>query len=110
MSDWRSDVFSSDLIHVAISATGFAPVTSALFLADDPYIDSDAVFAVKESLKVVCSASALLPPLGCHDRSEEHTSELQSLMRTSYAVFCLKKNKITYHTSKSKYIQIHPTY
>src|SRR3546814_4035402 len=30
----------------------------------------------------------------CVDRSEEHTSELQSLMRISYAVFCLKKNKI----------------
>src|SRR3546814_7599792 len=30
-------------------------------------------------------------------RSEEHTSELQSLMRISYAVFCLKKNK---HTTK----------
>src|SRR3546814_6967503 len=30
--------------------------------------------------------------LGC-PRSEEHTSELQSLMRTSYAVFCLKKKK-----------------
>src|SRR3546814_3834143 len=28
-------------------------------------------------------------------RSEEHTSELQSLMRISYAVFCLKKNKTT---------------
>src|SRR3546814_7077409 len=28
---------------------------------------------------------------GAHDRSEEHTSELQSLMRISYAVFCLKK-------------------
>src|SRR3546814_6223095 len=28
-------------------------------------------------------------------RSEEHTSELQSLMRISYAVFCLKKNTIT---------------
>src|SRR3546814_6549260 len=28
------------------------------------------------------------------DRSEEHTSELQSLMRISYAVFCLKKNKL----------------
>src|SRR3546814_6728268 len=28
-----------------------------------------------------------------HARSEEHTSELQSLMRISYAVFCLKKNK-----------------
>src|SRR3546814_7623349 len=29
---------------------------------------------------------------GTEDRSEEHTSELQSLMRISYAVFCLKKN------------------
>src|SRR3546814_1900064 len=32
---------------------------------------------------------------GCDLRSEEHTSELQSLMRISYAVFCLKKNKNT---------------
>src|SRR3546814_9144331 len=30
---------------------------------------------------------------GCNGRSEEHTSELQSLMRISYAVFCLKKKK-----------------
>src|SRR3546814_7527478 len=30
-------------------------------------------------------------------RSEEHTSELQSLMRISYAVFCLKKHKNNYH-------------
>src|SRR3546814_1942011 len=30
-------------------------------------------------------------------RSEEHTSELQSLMRISYAVFCLKKKKIKYN-------------
>src|SRR3546814_5706795 len=34
------------------------------------------------------------------DRSEEHTSELQSLMRISYAVFCLK-NKKTTHTSST---------
>src|SRR3546814_3380663 len=33
-----------------------------------------------------------------HHRSEEHTSELQSLMRLSYAVFCLKK-KTTHHNS-----------
>src|SRR3546814_10566301 len=33
-------------------------------------------------------------------RSEEHTSELQSLMRTSYAVFCLKKKKNTTRTIK----------
>src|SRR3546814_9143748 len=41
-----------------------------------------------------------VPPVGeapSDGRSEEHTSELQSLMRISYAVFCLKKN--TLHTS-----------
>src|SRR3546814_4635384 len=49
-----------------------------------------------------------------HPRSEEHTSELQSLMRISYAVFCLKKNKpqihkITHTTSthQSKSRSIH---
>src|SRR3546814_2064203 len=37
-------------------------------------------------------------------RSEEHTSELQSLMRISYAVFCLKKKKTkTYNTQKHKH-------
>src|SRR3546814_2058443 len=34
-------------------------------------------------------------------RSEEHTSELQSLMRISYAVFCLKKKKINYTTIRT---------
>src|SRR3546814_4341144 len=38
-----------------------------------------------------------------HQRSEEHTSELQSLMRISYAVFCLKKKNInTQKTNKSR--------
>src|SRR3546814_5784629 len=35
-------------------------------------------------------------------RSEEHTSELQSLMRISYAVFCLKKKKINNKTNLNK--------
>src|SRR3546814_9174331 len=41
---------------------------------------------------------------GRHARSEEHTSELQSLMRISYAVFCLKKKttKTKRHTTESK--------
>src|SRR3546814_10077192 len=40
--------------------------------------------------------------VGCADsRSEEHTSELQSLMRISYAVFCLKK-KTKYRSTKQK--------
>src|SRR3546814_7014298 len=38
---------------------------------------------------------------GVRDRSEEHTSELQSLMRISYAVFCLKKKKNTYNIYKT---------
>src|SRR3546814_7431954 len=40
-----------------------------------------------------------LPPEAAPARSEEHTSELQSLMRISYAVFCLKKNKLTPQTN-----------
>src|SRR3546814_8866201 len=56
------------------------------------------------------SLSDILPlPKVC--RSEEHTSELQSLMRISYAVFCLKKKKnktdISYRDSKSKQKQGH---
>src|SRR3546814_3408106 len=41
-------------------------------------------------------SAAALAELLRHNRSEEHTSELQSLMRISYAVFCLKKKK-QYH-------------
>src|SRR3546814_8148307 len=37
-----------------------------------------------------------------HARSEEHTSELQSLMRTSYAVFCLQKKNTKPHNHTSK--------
>src|SRR3546814_2200401 len=41
-------------------------------------------------------------------RSEEHTSELQSLMRISYAVFCLKKKTTTNNNTKNKYKHTHP--
>src|SRR3546814_9575596 len=42
------------------------------------------------------------------NRSEEHTSELQSLMRISYAVFCLKKkNKTTQNTTQTYHKQQH---
>src|SRR3546814_3663457 len=54
-------------------------------------------------LRVAAPAGA---PLGHEvvDRSEEHTSELQSLMRNSYAVFCLKKkNKIITTIEEYKY-------
>src|SRR3546814_7836988 len=42
-------------------------------------------------------------PGGGSRRSEEHTSELQSLMRISYAVFCLKKKKTHKHARVSQY-------
>src|SRR3546814_4982313 len=42
-------------------------------------------------------------------RSEEHTSELQSLMRISYAVFCLKKNKTAQLHKTNKYTKYKTT-
>src|SRR3546814_9680479 len=55
-----------------------------------------------------------LPAGEARFKSEEHTSELQSLMRISYAVFCLKKKKETTNTSTiqitNKNITIHETY
>src|SRR3546814_1840829 len=48
-----------------------------------------------------------LPENPLADRSEEHTSELQSLMRISYAVFCLKKKKKNKAILKTKgYVQL----
>src|SRR3546814_1424128 len=45
--------------------------------------------------------------LGGGDRSEEHTSELQSLMRNSYAVFCLKKKNIyTINKTRNTHIRV----
>src|SRR3546814_3112360 len=44
----------------------------------------------------------LIQPRPHHRRSEEHTSELQSLMRSSYAVLCLKKKKKNTKQQKSK--------
>src|SRR3546814_2649552 len=43
----------------------------------------------------VSAAAAAPPRITGAERSEEHTSELQSLMRISYAVFCLKKKSTT---------------
>src|SRR3546814_3047696 len=53
----------------------------------------DQPFALPQRVRLV-AAEAL--------RSEEHTSELQSLMRISYAVFCLKKKNIHTHITEEK--------
>src|SRR3546814_8463671 len=72
--------------------------SASVFRFDEPPLESGALF---ESLaRVNVTAPVLLASLlatqddledGAIVRSEEHTSELQSLMRISYAVFCLKK-------------------
>src|SRR3546814_6067448 len=48
----------------------------------------------RAAMHVIVAAAAIQQVVA--GRSEEHTSELQSLMRISYAVFCLKKKKTTY--------------
>src|SRR3546814_7939751 len=53
--------------------------------------------SVSEAAAAVAAASA--EPALAAARSEEHTSELQSLMRISYAVFCLQKKKKKYETT-----------
>src|SRR3546814_8751252 len=55
-----------------------------------------------EDMAVEIGSGQLIPGfedqlVGVKTRSEEHTSELQSLMRISYAVFCLKKKKKNKH-------------
>src|SRR3546814_956199 len=49
------------------------------------------------TIMLVMPTRATTGPSATSKRSEEHTSELQSLMRISYAVFCLKKKKNNHH-------------
>src|SRR3546814_4153762 len=55
--------------------------------------DGDADERMIIALAVVAHLADVEPAFAGEVRSEEHTSELQSLMRISYAVFCLKKKK-----------------
>src|SRR3546814_4234025 len=64
-------------------------------------IDQETVRAPRLEIGIVFQEPRLMPWLTVADRSEEHTSELQSLMRNSYAVFCLTK-KTTNTKQKSK--------
>src|SRR3546814_2762133 len=94
ISDWSSDVCSSDLVtlHGPFESHDLIPFF---------YVGGCARAAAVARLDRVDRHLAAVPAgLGgveflrpCGRRSEEHTSELQSLMRISYAVFCLKKKK-----------------
>src|SRR3546814_4651577 len=116
ISDWSSDVCSSDLQHNGFGAGLPATLVTALLGGTDsqgvipgvpwnPDSEQLALEAVQKAGWTPISASQLgytgkVDGRGTFfgekagyttaQRSEEHTSELQSLMRSSYAVFCLK--------------------
>src|SRR3546814_4546070 len=109
ISDWSSDVCSSDL-----GLVGAVLAVTLRGLENDVYMQigllttmglaaKNAILMIefaeqqeRQGKRVIEAAIAaakirLRPILMTSFRSEEHTSELQSLMRISYAVFCLKK-------------------
>src|SRR3546814_4826793 len=98
ISDWSSDVCSSDLSRYLPSVSGM-PSTSAPRIkpcANAARIEPSANAAPQKRLaRVALKRNSNATPWkisAISIRSEEHTSELQSLMRITYAVFCLKKN------------------
>src|SRR3546814_3202196 len=140
ISDWSSDVCSSDLLprprarHRVACLVGIAPVTlgcpcfpttgrfrcssgaCTLRAAANPRacsrLDQGLATAYAPSTvpRPASTRSTGLLAVGRYarvrSRSEEHTSELQSLMRISYAVFCLKKKNITQKlTTKTQHSQ-----
>src|SRR3546814_1634258 len=95
-------IFGSSAIHVAAMSDGCNEHQElAVFnFADDPKI-AHAISPQSRQCSVQWLAYSARPvPIG--DRSEEHTSELQSLMRISYAVFCLKKKKQKNNITQTK--------
>src|SRR3546814_3920803 len=122
ISDWSSDVCSSDLpvirallsLSLACLALPAAaqPISAAdrgqtideiARLLEARYVDADKGRRLATELRRArgqWEAVADGPALA--SRSEEHTSELQSLMRISYAVFCLKKKNKKYNTRRER--------
>src|SRR3546814_10187327 len=97
ISDWISDVCSSDLHYWRGGALrprhlAHARVQGRWLSHHQPR----ARLAARNNPCRPCRwerAGGTSRPAVQHERSEEHTSELQSLMRISYAVFCLKKQR-----------------
>src|SRR3546814_7822216 len=91
ISDWSSDVCSSDLLLFVVvrllNLTIFGEI--AIFLAM-LYVPFHMYRQLRGAYRSSRFASLVRATLLLY-RSEEHTSELQSLMRISYAVFCLQK-------------------
>src|SRR3546814_9658661 len=85
-----------EIVHVCAIYLGIAVLVTTVLSAAVPSLREQAR-QIHEALVIALRPDGLeqdmLASFGADDRSEEHTSELQSLMRISYAVFCLKKKK-----------------
>src|SRR3546814_2275537 len=102
ISDWSSDVCSSDLMPLGNR------VLASVASSAEPGVRSRKAASIGELVSVSAVRESGIGILNrrrrrdvrvgrpCGGRSEEHTSELQSLMRISYAVFCLKKKTQKY--------------
>src|SRR3546814_8979963 len=107
ISDWSSDVCSSDLAKGFGRQKGHTELyRGAEYIVDflpkvklEAVVDDDLAPRVVEAIQNAAHTGRIgdgkifVMPVEEAIRSEEHTSELQSLMRISYAVFCLKKKK-----------------
>src|SRR3546814_4698495 len=108
ISDWSSDVCSSDLYDglqlafVLLRPGAIAPAVRGNGVRASarldgafamPTVDYRADAKTLAFNDIVVETLSLAGKARVDARSEEHTSELQSLMRISYAVFCLKKKK-----------------
>src|SRR3546814_6707138 len=103
ISDWSSEVCSSDLRVQArhrcrhLRDFRIGSIAVAFRGAKDPELLKPSKcggFVIADRLVRQPTTKDIV--LAVRERSEEHTSELQSLMRISYAVFCLKKKKKTH--------------
>src|SRR3546814_10707979 len=95
ISDWSSDVCSSDLIgNEPYGWWQIGRTTLDYFMLKHNRFAA-AMSAVDPSITLIGSGAMpdQLHPREAKERSEEHASELQSLMRISSAVFCLNKKK-----------------
>src|SRR3546814_10798898 len=111
ISDWSSDVCSSDLrVFLAKNPDSALKLGQArgaaicAVVARDLPVHEYSPMQIKNA--VVGRGAAEKGQVQHMIRSEEHTSELQSLMRISYAVFCLKKKKEQQTVAPIKITQI----
>src|SRR3546814_6399781 len=113
ISDWSSDVCSSDLLVGMRQGRlqrrdGFFLTEMAQKTQNPLRIDTElGLRLLRCPIQTVDDRCKTHPARGVRlriekQRSEEHTSELQSLMRISSAVFCLKKKKTTTTTKSTK--------